>query len=383
MGAARLTDAAPLGGDAPITPAWLTAVLREAGVLTAGSVHAITERPNDAFNSIITHLAVTYSPDAPAAAPARLLLKRNLAAAWAVHDAEREVAFYRFVAPLMDDLPMLVRCYAATFDPARGASHILMDDCSETHIVPISREQVLALDGVPDTHHLDGIIDALARFHAFWWNHPALGEGVTAVHGWYDSRAAYDTFVEEVAANWERFIAAEAGSFPDELRALYADALTLLPSLWERSFARRVATCANLTMSNGDSYFAQFLCPKLPGAGQTFIIDFQNPKADFAALDLVYLFATFWTPEQRREGGREERLLRRYLARLHASGVVGFGWDDLMTDYRLMIVLMIFFPLWDRVNGSRREYWWPKMQCLTGAYRDLDCHALLGPIAPR
>src|SRR5437588_11524439 len=99
MGASRLTDTAALDGDAPITPAWLTAVLREAGALTAGSVHAIAERPNNAFNSIITHLAVTYSADAPADAPTRLVLKRNLAAAWAVHDAEREVAVYRFVLP--------------------------------------------------------------------------------------------------------------------------------------------------------------------------------------------------------------------------------------------------------------------------------------------
>jgi hypothetical protein len=42
-----------------------------------------------------------------------------------------------------------------------------------------------------------------------------------------------------------------------------------------------------------------------------------------------------------------------------------------------MLLYMIFFPLWDYANGSRRGYWWPKMQCLTGAYRDLNCAALL------
>ncbi len=45
----------------------------------------------------------------------------------------------------------------------------------------------------------------------------------------------------------------------------------------------------------------------------------------------------------------------------------------LLTDYRLMVYLMIFFPLWDQVNGSKRAYWWPKMYCLTGAFHDLRC----------
>ncbi len=97
-----------------------------------------------------------------------------------------------------------------------------------------------------------------------------------------------------------------------------------------------------------------------------------------AARDLVYLLATFWTSAQRRDGDREERLLRRYHAALVAHGVADYPWDDLARDYRLMLIFILFLPIWDAVNGSSRAYWWPKLTCLAGAYQDWRCAELLG-----
>ena len=90
--------------------------------------------------------------------------------------------------------------------------------------------------------------------------------------------------------------------------------------------------------------------------------------------------ATFWTPAQRAEGDRERRLLRRYLAGLHRHGVgpAHFGWDDLVLDYRAMLAWRTLHPLWDYANGSTRDYWWPKMTCLTNAYREWDYETLVG-----
>ena len=52
--------------------------------------------------------------------------------------------------------------------------------------------------------------------------------------------------------------------------------------------------------------------------------------------------------------------------------------EDCYDDYRLGIAdYWLFYPIWDKTNGSGREYWWPKLRCLVGAYRDLDCAALL------
>ena len=82
--------------------------------------------------------------------------------------------------------------------------------------------------------------------------------------------------------------------------------------------------------------------------------------------------ATFVTPDQRREGGFEARLQRRYAGLVAAGG--RYTWEDSYDDYRLGIAdYWLFYPIWDEVNGSGRDYWWPKLRCLVGAYRDLEC----------
>lgn len=71
-----------------------------------------------------------------------------------------------------------------------------------------------------------------------------------------------------------------------------------------------------------------------------------------------------------RAGAREERLLRRYHEALAAQGVRGYSWEMLLADYRLALAYMLSYPVWDASNGSRKSYWWPKLQCLTSAFQD-------------
>ncbi len=87
--------------------------------------------------------------------------------------------------------------------------------------------------------------------------------------------------------------------------------------------------------------------------------------------------ASFWTPTQRQENNREETMLRHYLAALHAHGVTNYTWDQLLEDYRWMVIIFLQVAIWDQTNGSKRDYWWPKLQCLVGAARDLDSLSLL------
>ena len=44
--------------------------------------------------------------------------------------------------------------------------------------------------------------------------------------------------------------------------------------------------------------------------GSACLIDWQSPAAHIGAADLVTMCATFWTPAQRAEGGREQGVLR-------------------------------------------------------------------------
>lgn len=359
-----------------ITPTWLTAALQAGGALPRGAVQAVTAQANAAFNSAALHLTVTYTSDALSEAPTRLFLKRNLATEWAREAGAWEVSFYQLAAPYMADLPMLVPCYLAAYDRASDRSAILLADVSATHAPPVTRDQLIALDGVPPDDQLDAIIDTYARFHAFWWEHPALGAGVGQVSPWYRSPAHYEAHVARRQSQWAAFNAVEGATLSAEDHVAYAQILAGLPALWDRYLAPRVMSLRNLTLAHGDGYLSQFLCPN-DGTGPTYLIDFQDISGDFVARDLVHLCAFFWTPDQRHAGGREERLLRRYLAGLHQWGVRDYSWDDLLTDYRLLIILLALYPVWDQTNGSRRSYWQPKMHCILGAYRDLDCAALL------
>ena len=47
-------------------------------------------------------------------------------------------------------------------------------------------------------------------------------------------------------------------------------------------------------------------------------------------------------------------------------------------DYRLSIADWLLIPLQDCFDGSSKEYWWPKMQCLAHAFEDWRVAELLG-----
>jgi hypothetical protein len=356
---------------------WLTNALRRSGALPQGQVLSLTVQPHDHHlghvSTNMAHLTLQYSAEAPATAPRHLFWKH-----YPNHDGAVEVSFYKIVANLPEPVPGVIPCYEAAYDPESGESHCLLDDLSATHRIPLPRDQVMAGEGVPSPQHLAQIMNSLARFHAYWWEHPLLGTvpDTLEVRWWYRDREHFDKHIVRRQNNWAAFLSQEAATLSPELHQLYEHALANLPRLWERYFAPRVSNFHYLTLANGDGYFNQYLCPTSNAADSAYLIDFQEISANFGASDLVYLLPMFWSREQRYEQSREEQALRLYHAALCAQGVTGYTWDDLMTDYRLMITLMIFLPVWDQTEGSSREYWWLKMRCLTAAYQDLECARL-------
>ena len=359
----------PLATTDPITPAWLTAALRAAGALPTGAVQAVETRGNDAFNSAATHLTLTYSADAPADALHSLFLKRNLAVEWATEAARDEARFYQAVARLTPRPPMIAPCYLAAFDEQRGVSSLLLADVSATHAAPVTRDEQIRGDGVPDQRALDLAVDTLAAFHACWWERPELGETFPG-GGWYGGAEQFAAHMERRRDEWARFIAAEGDWFPADLRAVYEDAFTRLPSAWATAFGARLAQRRAVTLGHGDCYLTQFLVPRAGVSAPTYLVDFQGVTADCPAFDLTHMFAAMWSREQRQEGDREQRCLRRYHAGLLAGGVRDYAWDDLLADYRALLAFMLFYPVWDETNGSPHSYWLPKMRNIVAAWQD-------------
>ena len=328
------------------TPEWLTHPLRAAGLLGAATVVAAETRANPAFNSAVAHFTLRYAGPGPYP-PTALLLN---------HDGALEIAFYGAVRMLLRPLAMLARCLAAEYDPVPGSAFLLLEDYSATHVPP-------------DTV-LGGIMAALAEFHAAWWQHPALGTSdVLMVRPWFRDAAHYTRHIARRQREWTDFDARFGGELPADLRELIVAALAGLPRLWETHLAARVEQFHHITLSQGDCYLTQFLCPAAPGE-RTLLVDFDSASANFAAYDLAYLLPTFWAPEQ--------RALEQYHAALRAASVKAYSLADLRTDYRHMVIHMLFDPIHDAVSGSPHSYWWPKVQCLASAFRDLDCAALLG-----
>ncbi|HKP54335.1 MAG TPA: phosphotransferase [Chloroflexia bacterium] len=353
-----------------VTPAWLTSILCREGVLPQGEVEAVQVRSVEGNSSILSYLTLSYSAYSPPSAPGRLFLKMPRQIDWALEACALEIEFFHVLWAGPPPPSCIIRCYDAAHDPESGLSHLLLDDLSETHLTTITLPQILAGDTMPSQSQLEQMVDCIAQFHAYWWEHPSLGAGIASSS--FPGEEDYRAWVQRRETEFAGFVCDVGSRFPAGQIELYERALQGLPTLWERYLGPRLETLERLTLIHGDCYFIQFLCAK-EGDGPAILVDFQSTSAFLPAQDLAWMFATFWTPEQRRENNREESLLRRYLARLHEHGVANYSWEELMLDYKLSVTLLLFSTIWDQHNGTTDAYWVPKLSCVTGAYVDLGC----------
>lgn len=367
------------------TPDWLTHVLHDTGHLPHGTVLTVHQHLTDAFNSQTAHLRVRYSEDVDDEAPRHLILKLQHK-----HDGEQEVGFYRLIGEHHHTLKMLARCYAQGYDAESGDSFLLLEDLSSTHVAPVTRQQLIDGVGIPRADHLDGIADALAAFHAHWWEHADLGQNaITAIRPWYSDKEAYQQHIERRRREWDSFKRTAGHELTSQVRSTFEYVLKRMPSLWDEYLEERIVPRKQLTLTQGDCYLSQFLCPREVAGeaqepkGPTYICDFEAVSTNIPAYDIVYLLATFWTPEQRRESRREDQFLHRYLQRLYKFGVDFYTWPQLWRDYQMMATFMLFDPIWDQTAGASHSYWYPKLQCLVRNFWDMGCGLLLRKMAEK
>lgn len=346
------------------SPDFLTERLRASGALPRGRVIAVDAgEPRPALVSRAVPFRVQYSSDAPEGAPTRLFLKttRGGLDPGLQSLGEREVAFYRHVAPRMPGGP-LPRCYDAEF--VDGSFHLLLEDLSETHTI------VTPWPLPPSDEACERIIDTWASFHAFWWRHPSLGRDVGA----FLDEAALAKLTAEYRERYARF----AGTLGDRLwpaaRAIYAR----VDQARERLItpARLYAT---YTIGHGDAHVWNVLYPRdgVTAAGIV-LIDWDGWRIGRAAADLAYMMAVHWYPERRAR--LEARFLERYHAGLCARGVTGYGLEGLWEDYRLSVIGQLAIPVWQQTLGIPPAVWWPHLHRTIAAFEDLDCAALLASI---
>jgi hypothetical protein len=344
------------------SPEWLTEALSRGGALSQGRVAQVQVRTEYSYTSTVAWLTLCYTPDAPPQAPRQLFLKLSRPGGdqRVVGDEQRrrEVIFHTAVAGAMDQ-PPVVRCHWASYSQETGEALLLFDDVSKTHL-SVGPTQA------PPLWQAERAIDAFAEMHAFWWDHPELGE--------IDALPSGDSVAEHVAntrAHWDRFRPLiEAHSTPGQHR-LYASVLEQLPRLWQR-----LLMGSGLTLIHGDAHMANVMLPRTPTGDRALIIDWQLWGISFGAMDLAHLMALGWGRETR--ATMEEHLVRRYHRALIEHGVAGYSWADCWRDYRLAVILrVLFMPMWFWNAGQTEAVWRGCLARALQAAEDLACQELL------
>jgi hypothetical protein len=304
----------------------------------------------------VWRLDVSYTDEVGSAAPRRLFLKcSNPALAPGKFDAQQlrqEIVFYQTAAPAMAET-VTIPCYSTAYAAETGASHLLLKDVSETHA---------ACPVPPVQSNYEQAVDALAGLHAFWWDHPRLGQDVGQFptlaqrqREWSDARTASAAFAVFLG-----------DALPPAWQKIYERVVAALPDLYQRHAAGK-----NLTLVHGDAHFGNLLFPKGEGEGGAYLLDWQFWHPTIGGTDLAFLLASETETETRRLF--EHTLLRRYYRQLLARGVAGYAWEECWDDYRLSVILVsIFIPVW-RWSLFHWEADMAALQRGMTAFEDLHC----------
>jgi Ecdysteroid kinase-like family len=344
-----------------VTPVQLTEILRRKGVLTRGHVERIrTVRSSVRLESTVASLSIDYSGDVAPEAPARLFSKswNSIASSDAPSaHSSGEMAFYNSIAEATPNAPVPL-CYYAATSPATGRSHLLLEDLTPTHGHPPVPLQ-------PDRAQCEAAVDSLARFHAHWWEHPRLGDGVGRL---LDARDVAD-LANATAERFERFADAVGDELSPARRRVIERVIDSFPDPWLRLTNRR-----GLTLTHGDAHTRNILFPRTPG-GHVYLVDWQLWHPHIGPRDLAFMMTLFWDPNRR--AIMEQPMVRRHHRTLLEAGVQDYSWDRCWTDYRWSAIRNVFIPLIQWSRGLDATYWQPNFQRAVLAFDDLHCIELI------
>jgi hypothetical protein len=346
------------------TPEWLTTALLTSGALSAGKVIAVELDSGNGNWSANARLRPHYSADAAGECPTSLFLKMvrtDLDDGESFSDSE--ILYYTSDYVDVPDAP-LIRCHDAAHSTNDHAYHLLLDDVTATHIEATGRP--------PTPEYALALADGFAAIHARWWGADRLATTSQPIHD---------------AAHIQHFVDISAPGVPHVLGNCTSELATHWPDLINQVFARHPAAMIDrtrdsrgFTIIHGDPGCTNILVPRT-GSRPLYLIDRQpfnwSLTTWLGVHDLVYATVLDWPVADRRR--LEKPLLRRYHDQLLARGVDGYSWDQLWTDYRLMIPMGVYIAVEYSRGGLLTELqfvWLPYLQRTLTACDDLDCSAL-------
>src|SRR5262245_26855169 len=317
-----------------ISAPWMTEVLRGAGILRRATVDAVNVRAIGqglGFLSGRARVTLTYDQSeegAPATVVVKLpaTVKEAVDVAESTHAYEREIRFYREVAP---HTPIRVpQMFATIMEPADGAFILVMEDLkgltAGDQVIGMSRAEVLAA------------VQTIAPLHAQWWDGERL-QGLPWVPSVEQQLKMLSLTPEAIRKAWPHFLETFGESLPPGGRALGERIIRHLDSILA-AFVKGTRTLVHFDY-RADNLFIDDVTREAP----IVVVDWQLTMWGLGAYDVARLAGGSLSPAQR--GGHHEEIVQCWHQGLMEGGVTGYSREDAWHDYRLSAIMAMLNPV--------------------------------------
>lgn len=310
-----------------LTAEWLSARLHASRVTDRAHVVGFTTTPvgeGIGMLGILVRVALEY--DHPeAGAPASLVAKfatpvvGNRAVAMAYRLYEREVGFYKEIAPTIS--ASAPRCYAAEVEPESGDCILLLEDLSAMR----TGDQAAGCTAAEARE----ILDAVVPLHAKYWGHPEdlAVKSVPRI----DGEAQIVGITAGCEAGWDPCMANFGHVVADEIKASRDRFLAAVPEI-HRMIGRRVQTIIHGDLRLDNMMFDE---------SKIVLLDWAL-SISTGLQDVAYLVSQNVTIDERR--AHESELIEHYLRRLKAHGV-DHSAEQCWEDYRTGVLYMFCYAV--------------------------------------
>lgn len=361
-----------------ITPKYLTKIFITNGVLTSGKITNINTIKEDMIPSISSnwHLKLTYSKSSKGEKPSEIYLKLG-----SEDRSKTEIEFYQFLKQRKIQSEIFAKCYFAEYCSKEKSTILILKDYNSLQMYPIDIVAFNPRENVPDDEYYFMMVELLAEFHAMWWEDKVLyeNEDHLSISELWNTEEKIVSFIAQNKKLWEGFYKKENSWITNEDKSIFKRSLKNTFDAWKKHFDKRINKRKHFTLTHGSCYIQQFLC--LYGDVKSKIVNFEKLMIGNPAYDLVHLLIERINPAQRNYNDREKRLLKHYHKSLVKFGVKNYSFNELITDYKMMVILRIFHSLSDyKELGNEDPYWWYEYQNINHAFIDLKCDELYSNI---